>query len=540
MAGSEMKYVLAIDLGTSGSKTALVSVYGEVVDFEFEAAPVKLYPGGGAEQDPEAWWSAIMNTSKRLLAKGTVSADDVVAVCCSSQWSGTVAVDKGGNHLMDAVIWMDCRGADTLRNGILSSPVKVAGYPAGKIYSWLKLAGGAPGLSGKDPVAHILFIKENCDGIYEKTYKFLEPKEYINLRLTGKIASSYDSITLHWVTDNRDLSKIDYHPRLLKITGLEREKLPDLMRSIDVLGPLKKEVADELGLRPDVKVVMGSPDLQCAAIGSGAVLDYEGHTCLGTSSWISAHVPFKKVDIVHNMGSFPCSIPDKYFIINEQESAGKCLVWLRDNVIYHKDDLLREECVPDIYKVLDKIADAGPPGSNRLIFTPWLYGERTPVEDHLIRGGLYNLSLENTREDIVRAVFEGVAFNQKWALKYVEKLMGRRMDSLNMVGGGSNSNVWCQIHADILNRTMKKVKDPIQSNARGAAYIASVGLGYIKFEDIPRHIQIEKVFEPNPDHRQAYDELFREFLEIYKKTKKICARLNNSKVTECTPPPDFV
>lgn len=532
----KLKYILAIDLGTTGSKTALVSIYGEVVDFEFEHVPVKLYPGGGAEQDPAAWWNAVVNTSKKLLGKGLVPPEDVVAVCCSSQWSGTVAVDREGNHLMDSVIWMDMRGAEALRKNVLAGPVKVVGYPINKIFTWLKMTGGAPGLSGKDPVAHIWYIKENCPGVYEKTYKFLEPKEYINLRLTGQFASSHDSITLHWVTDNRDLGNIDYHPKLLRMAGMDRDKLPDLKRSIDVLGPIKKEVADELGLSPDVKVVMGSPDLQCAAVGSGAVRDYEGHTCVGTSSWISAHVPFKKVDILHNIGSFPCSIPDKYFIINEQETAGKCLTWLRDNILYNKDDLLQEECLPNIYQVFDRVVESSRPGSNRLIFTPWLYGERTPVEDHLIRGGLFNLSLENTRADIVRAVFEGVAFNQKWALKYVEKLMGRRMDCLNIVGGGANSDVWCQIHADIFDRKIKQVKDPIQTNARGAAYIASVGLGYIRFEDIPQYIEIKNVYEPNPDNRAAYDELFREYLEIYKNNKKICARLNKSNVTECSAP----
>jgi xylulokinase len=311
--------------------------------------------------------------------------------------------------------------------------------------------------------------------------------------------------------------------------ALEREKLPDLKRSIDILGPVKKDVARELGLREDVQVMMGSPDMQAAAIGSGAVRDFEGHLYVGTSSWIVAHVPFKKTDILHGIASIPCSNPDKYMIVNEQETAGAVLTYLKENILYHQDELLKEEAQPDVYKIFDKIAESVPAGSNGVIFSPWLNGERTPVEDNSVRACLYNLSLDNTREDIVRAFLEGVAFNQRWALKYVEKFMGRPMNPIHMVGGGAVSNIWCQIHADVLNRTIKQVKDPIRTNARGAAFIASVGLGYITFDDIPNYIRINNTFEPNPENRKIYDRLFAEFLNIYKHNKAIFKRLNTMK-----------
>ena len=525
MADSNEKYILAIDLGTSGSKTALATIYGEIIDFEFQAVPLHLLPNGGAEQDPDDWWNAIISTTKKLLSKGMIPPENIVAISCSTQWSGTVAVDKDGNHLMNSIIWMDSRGADcidSVRKGILN----FEGYDILKLIKWLRKTGGAPGSSGKDPISHILFIKREYPEIFRKTCKFLEPKDYINLRLTGKFAASYDSITLHWVTDNRDISNIKYDDTLLKIVDLDREKLPELKRSIDILGPVKKDLARELGIREDVKVIVGSPDIPTAAIGSGAVRDYEGHCYIGTSSWISAHVPFKKADVLHAIVSLPSSIPGKYFIANEQEIAGGILNWLRDNIIYHKDELLLEENLPDVFKIFDRIAEKVPPGSNRVICTPWLYGERTPVEDHLIRGGLYNVSLTTTREDLVRAAFEGVAFNQKWVLKYIEKFIKRRMDPINMVGGGAISDVWCQIHADILDRTINQVKDPIQATARGSVFIASVALGYMGFEDIPKHIQIKNVFKPNPDNRKIYDELFKEFLNIYKNNKTMCARLN--------------
>jgi xylulokinase len=512
------KYVLAIDLGTSGSKTALVSVTGEVVDFEYQEVPLLLFPNGGAEQRPQDWWQAIMSTSKRLIDKGLVSKDNIIAICCSTQWMGTVAVDRDGNPLMNAIIWMDSRGAKYVE-ALTKGPIRIEGYDIRKLIKWIRFTGGAPAQSGKDPVGHILLIRNEFPDIYQRTCTFLEPKDYVNMCFTGKSAASYDSISLHWVTDNRDLSNITYNDSLLTITTLDREKLPDLKRSIDILGPIKKEIAEELGLNKDVQVVMGSPDIFAGAIGSGAVRDYEGHLYIGTSSWISAHVPFKKLDIFHSIASIPSAIPDKYLIANEQDTAGASLTFLKDNILCHEDELLREEALPDVYKIFDRIAEKAPPGSNKVIYTPWLNGELTPVMDNSLRASLYNLSLSSTREDIIRAFFEG--------LKYVEKFMGRKMDPLLMVGGGATSNIWCQIHADVLNRTIKQVKDPIQANVRGAAFIASVALGYMAFDDIPDYIQVSHTYEPNRANRSIYDELFREFLNIYKQNKSIFKRLNS-------------
>jgi xylulokinase len=312
------KYILAVDLGTSGPKTALISVYGEVIGSEFMDTPIILLPGGGAEQDPEGWWNAIMSTSKKLIRRGLVAPENIVAVSVTAQWSGTVALDRDGNHQMNAIIWMDSRGAETVKD-LLKGIVKFEGYPLLKLMYWMKLTGGAPSQSGKDSLCHILWLKKNRPDLYRQTYKFLEPKDYINLRFTGKFAATHDSILLHWVTDNRDPLLVAYNDRLLNMAGIEREKLPDLIRAIDILGPVKKDVAAELGLKPGTPVIGGTPDVPSAGVGSGAVRDYEGHLYIGTSSWLSAHVPFKKTDIVHNFGSFPSPIPGRYLILSEQE-----------------------------------------------------------------------------------------------------------------------------------------------------------------------------------------------------------------------------
>ena len=525
MKAPSNKYILAIDLGTSGPKSALVSTRGEVIDYEFESVDLIILPNGGAEQDPARWWQAIINTAKRVIGKHRVAVEDIVCVSCTTQWSGTVAVDQGGNALCNAVIWMDTRGSRYIKQ-TTRGLVNFAGYGIQKLRRWLKLTGGAPGHAGKDPIAHILFLKYERPELYRQTYKFLEPKDYINLKLTGRFAASFDSIALHWITDNRNAARINYDPRLIRMCGVDRAKFPDLKRAVDILGPIKKEVARELGLAENTPVITGTPDLHSAAIGSGAVRDFEGHLYVGTSSWITCHVPFKKTDLLHNMAALPSAIPERYFIANEQETAGACLTFLRDNIFYPGDRLPNVPRPPDVYKIFDEIAGNTPAGSNNLIFLPWLYGERTPVENDSVRSGIFNLSLSTTREHLVRAIFEGVAYNSRWLLGYVEKFIKRPLDPIHMIGGGANSDIWCQIFADVFNRTIKQVKDPIQANLRGAAFLASISMGYLSVDDIAGHVQIARTYQPDPENHRIYDRLYRQFLALYKRNKMVFKHLN--------------
>ncbi|MHA1902716.1 MAG: xylulokinase [Candidatus Thorarchaeota archaeon] len=523
MEEKENKYVIAVDHGTSAMKVALADTCGEILAFDFEATPLHLIPGGGAEQDPHDWWTALVKCIRRLVSKNIVPIDDIVAICNSSQWSGTVAVDSDGNHLMNSIIWMDSRGAPYVKKK-LKGIINIQGYGLLNLLRWIRKTGGIPAGAGKDPIAHILWIKNERPEIYENAYMFLEPKDFLNLKFTGAFAASFDSIMLHWITDTRDIWNVRYDNGLIKKMGLDPSKFPPLKQSIDILGPITQDVANETGLNSETKVITGSPDLQSAIIGSGAVKDFEGHVYIGTSSWVQCHVPFKKTDLFHNMAALPSAIPGRYFTANEQETAGACLTFLRDNVFF-TDDPSRQGN-QEVYQEFDKIVEQVPAGSNQLIFTPWLYGERTPIENHSIRGGFHNLSLPVNRGDMIRAVFEGVAYNSRWLLELVEKFIKRKMNPLNIIGGGAQSDIWCQIYADVLNRTIKRVKDPIMANARGAAFIAGVGLGTCTFEDIPNLVQISKVFEPNPENRALYDNLYSEFLQIYKNNEKMYRRLN--------------
>lgn len=519
---NESKYVLAIDLGTSGPKVALVSSQFEVLAWAYEPTPVNLLEEGGAEQDPKYWWEAIKMACRSVLKKSNVPKEKIVAIASTAQWSGTVCLDKKGKALAPAMIWMDSRGAEQVKK-LNNSPFKVSGYDVSKIFSWLRMTGGAPGHSGKDPIAHILYIKEKKPELYQKVYKFLEPKDYINLLLTGKFRSTYETIALHWVTDNRQINNIKYSPKLLKMAGIEREKLPDLLGSTDIIGQITKARAKELGLSEETVVIGGTADLHSAVLGSGAVNDYEANLCVGTSSFLSCHVPFKKTDVLHNIVSLPSAIPGKYFVVNEQHTSGVCLNFLKDNILFSKEEGLLDN---DIYQKFNEMAASVPSGSDGVLFTPWLYGERTPVENHTVRGGFHNLSLKTKRENLVRSVMEGVAFNSKWLLQYVEKFVKRPFPHINIIGGGAQSDFWCQIFANVLERRMRKVKDPRFANARGAAALALVALKLMTFKEVSEKIVIEKEFVPEKETAYTYRTLFKEYLSVYANNKNIYARLN--------------
>jgi xylulokinase len=275
-----------------------------------------------------------------------------------------------------------------------------------------------------------------------------------------------------------------------------------------------------------VKVIMGSPDTHSAAVGAGTVRDYDCHFYIGTGSWMCYHYPVRRTDFVLNQGSFPSAIPGRYIVMNSQQCGGACLQYLRDNVVFADDGLSLAPQPANAYDLLNRVAAETRAGSGKLIFTPWLYGERMPIDDPHLRGGFFNQSLQTTRSDMVRAVYEGVAYSARWVLSQVESFIHKRVEAINVVGGGAQSEAWCQILADVLERPMRQMKDPVQANVRGAALLASAALGHIRYDDIPALVPVAQTFAPDGTHQKIYDELFGEFKQLYKNNKLAYRRLN--------------
>ena len=538
--------VLAVDLGTGGPKVAVVSSTGMIVAHAYEPVGLALTPDGGAEQDADGWWAAVAAAARRALADSQVPPEQIVGIGCTAQWAGTVAVGPDGRPLAPAVIWMDSRGSTAVRRAV-RGPVNALGYDVRKAARWIRRTGGVPSLSGKDPVGHILYLRDARPDLYRQAAVFLEPVDYLNLRLTGLARASFDSITLHWVTDNRRIAQVAYDPDLLAMAGLDRATLPDLVPTGGLLAGLSAEAAAELGLMPGTPVATGTGDLHSAAVGSGAVDDFAGHLYIGTSSWISCHVPFKKTSAATNIASIPSGLPGRYVVADEHETAGACLTWLRDGLLYPDDGLSRPGTTPtgatptgagesrsaapdDVFDRLNRLAAGVPAGAGGVLFTPWLNGERSPVDDHTIRGGFHNLSLSTTRADMVRAVLEGVALNSRWLLRAVEKFTGRPFPSLAFVGGGANSDLWAQVHADVTGRTIRQMDEPVLANVRGAGLLTLLALGRLRASDIPGMVTVRAEYRPDPANRATYDELAAEFVNLYKQTKGIHRRLNRRRL----------
>lgn len=517
-ASSEDPLFLGIDLGTSSCKVVLCDRTGRVLGGTTGTYPLLLAEGGGAEQDPKAWWKAVVEATSALWRSTRADPQRVRAIGATGQWSGTVAVGQDGAPLRNAILWMDTRGEPFVR-ALTGGFPSVSGYRLDKLLLWLRRTGGAPAHSGKDSLAHILYLKTKEPEVYRATHRFLEPKDYLNYLLTGVFVASWDNVVVTWVTDNRDPSNVRYDPRLFRLASLDPAKFPPLRPSTSVVGPLAPLAAGELGLPPGVPVVAGAGDMQASLIGAGCTDRNQFHLYLGTSSWLTSHVPFKRTDVSHNIAALPSAIPGSYLVVATQECAGNALTYARDL-------LFGEGPSAPSYEDMLRLASTAMPTEGGPLFAPWLYGERAPVEDRYLRGALLNLSLRANRGQVLRSVLEGVAFNTRWILAPVEHMAGAKAEPIRIGGGGARSPLWCQIMADVLGRTVEVVDEPGHATSRGAAMLAAVGVGSVTFAEVARSSAPRQRFTPDPAQRARYDRLFALYLRFHASNRRLFRELN--------------
>lgn len=503
-----MKYILAHDIGTSGSKGNLIDRTLNVISSESSGYNVLFPEKGYAEQNPEDWWNAVVKTTRALLEKTGINPEDIAGVVFSAQMAGLIPVDEEGNHLMNCLTWLDTRAAGQAKRIIGSSILKVSGYSLLPLLQFLRITGGAPTIAGKDAISKILWLIEEKPDTYKEAFKLLDSKDYLIHKCTNTFVTSRDCANVTWLMDTRP-GRFGWSDTLLKKYGIDALKLPEIKKSTDTAGSITKKASEDLGIPEGTPVVTGAGDITSAAIGSGALAEGETHVYVGTSSWVAAHLQSRKKDLTHYMGSICSANPDMYLCVSEQETASGCLEWIKANVVRELD-----------YDQLNEYVSAVEPGAGGVIFTPWLFGERSPLDDPDVRGGFYNLSLEHTRGHMARAVYEGVAVNIKWALTYFEKLVSkvRELDQVYIIGGGAKSDVWCQIFADAFSKPVLRVENPLDAGARGAAGIALVGLGHVHaFEDLKKLIGVEKKFLPEKKNADIYEKILEEFKILYKK-----------------------
>ena len=530
------RWILAVDLGNGGPKVAVVSLQGDVLSTAMHPVQVHIGLDGAATQDATQWWIGVLSASREAIEAANADGNALHAVAITGQWGSTVPVDRNGLPAGDVLLWADTRARDLVAK-VVGGPISVQGFAPHKVLPFVRITGGAPTPSGADPTGHSLLLRERYAEIYSRTATLLEPVDYLGLRFTGRAAATPASMILSWLTDNRPGAPLGYVDSLVARAQRDRARLPELVPTGSVLGPLLPEVAEEIGVAAGAPVVCGIPDLHAAIVGSGAVAPYETHIAVSTTQWIGARVPFKRTDVLHSIATVPGLDPDFPAIANNQETGGAALQWLREQIIAPRDGLLgggsgigdsgaAEERADPTFEDLLTLAATAPAGSEGLLFMPWLNGERSPVEDKVARGGWLNVSLRTDRAMIVRSVLEGVALNGRWLFEAYEKFLKQPVPRVRILGGGAQSDLWCQIYADVLGRPVEQVADPRHAQLRGVALWARICLGELGLVDVPSLVPVAATYVPSAHNRLTYDDMYAEYAKLHGTLKGLYSRLN--------------
>ncbi|QCX34340.1 hypothetical protein FDN13_11850 [Caloramator sp. E03] len=505
------KYIIAHDVGTSCSKAVLVDTDGRICCHESCDYPLSVPHPNWVEQNPEDYWRAVTKCTRDVIKKSSVSPKDIIGIVFTTQAMGIIPIDKDGNVLRPNITWVDGRAevqAKKIMKRFLGSGVfkSIVGIE----------------LMGKDVIPKLLWIKENEPDIYNKTEYFLDVNGYLRFMASGAKTAELSGACSYGF----DLHKKDWMRIFFKISGISTSKLPPLVRSIDNVGGLTKKAAEEMGLLEGTPVFGGCDDTQSAAVGSGAVLDNEAHIYLGTSAWVC--VSTKKVLKFKNSAvCLKSADPDMNIVVGITESAGSCIKWIADEFYRHEQ---ADPSIKDIYVLMDEHVKKVPPGSDYLICTPWMRGERCPVSSTTVRATLFNITHEHTREHLMRSVYEGVAYNLRWILENYKKDFGFDFDVIKIIGGGALDKQWMQIISDVTKKRIEVSNNPKMSGALGAAMCALVGLGIYKdFSDVKKLLHIEHTYIPQEENYKIYDELFISYKKIYYSLEKAYKEINSKR-----------
>jgi xylulokinase len=510
-----MDYLLAHDVGTGGNKAVLVDLHGRVCATAFAPYPIHYPRSDWAEQEPEDWWQAVVATTRQVMGQAGAAPGDIVGIAHTTQLLGIVPMGAGGHPLRRAIIWLDARAPEQAE--------RIMHKFFGR-WVFALLAGAE--MSGKDAIPKLLWLKEKEPELYRQMTSFLDVNGYLTYRATGRQVMEWSCAS----AIGFDLKKKDWLRGVFRRVGLDQDKFPELVRSIDPVGGLTADAARECGLRPGTPVFGGGGDGQGAAIGSGAVGEGQGHIYLGTSAWVGVMTE-KRPTGRHGVVCMQSADPDKSLLFAEMETAGACLKWIADQ-FYQAEQA--DPGVPNVYALMDQKVETVPPGSDSLLCAPWMFGERAPVSDTWVRATFFNLSADHTREHMLRAVYEGVAFNLRWLIEIVEQSFGFPLPTLRVIGGGARGAPWMQIIADVTGRRVEVVAHPLEAGAVGIALTAAIGLGlYPDFQSLAKIVRVERVFEPQACNAECYQALYRAYRKLYGRLRSLYREVNEQRFLKC-------
>ena len=483
------RYIVAHDLGTSGNKASLVSIDGEISRSFTEAYSIERPQPGWTQQDPEQWWKAVCRCNLELLRD--INPSEVAGICLTGQMMCCLPVDESGHPLYPAVIWADGRAleeADTLRSLIGDD----------KFYKTVGMR-----ISPNYGLPKMMWLKKHEPAIYRDTYKFLSPKDYINLRLTG-----------HYVIDPEnaafwhcyDINTRGWATQLLSQTAIEMDKLPEILDISTVIGTVLPDAAAQCGLLEGTTVIMGPGDGSAATLGAAVLSAGEAYISLGTSSWVSMITGKKNLDAKQRIAkiNYLETIRDS----GAMQSGGYAYQWVKE-LLCQSEAIRADKENTSLHVLVDELAATSYAGSGGVLFQPYLMGERAPLWDIRLRGAFIGLTSKTRRADLCRSVMEGVALHLEWIYRCIlETNMIEGATSIKLIGGGAKSLIWSQIFADVFGTPIEIIARPDHAGTLGTAVVGGVGLGMYEDYSILKEFQpVTRVIEPDLTTRTIYREL---------------------------------
>lgn len=538
------KYVITYDIGTTGIKTCLIEIDKEMKILASSTAGYNLYVDeetgvkGGAEQDADEWWDAMCTTTKTVFNKmPSVSKEQVEGISFCSAMQGLVLVDKEGKCIRRPMTYMDQRAREELKKG-MAHGFQIAGAEITKLLKYLRYT-GAVSSSVKDPIWKYRWVEAHEPENFKKIYKWLDIKEYLILRASGEFVMTQDSAFGTLLYDTRKGHEGWCKP-VCDMVGVKMEHLAPIKKSTEKVGEVTEQAAKELGLAPGTAVYGGGGDASLIGVGAGAVEVGDTHIYSGTSGWVGTVVPEQLVDTGAMMAAIVGVNPKTFNYFGELETSNKCVGWVKDHLALDEIGVFLkkygnaadsfEQVEFNMYDYLEEVIDTIPAGSNGVIFTPWLHGNRCPFEDPNAAGMFFNIRLDTGKTELIRSVVEGICFHMRWLLERQELKVTKykKSTAVRFCGGGALGETTCQILADVLQRDVVVVDSPQNIGAVGAAACIAVGMGVVPtIEDVKKLIPVKTTYHPNPENKAVYDKNFKVFQNLYKCNKENFAILNS-------------
>ena len=496
---TKKKFILAHDTGTGGNKAVLCDLKGRVVHSAYRAYGLSYPRPEWVEQDADELWRVVAATSRQVIRESGIDAGDIIGVGVSAQMWNTLPVDESGKPLTRMLSWLDLRSiqqADRLTAGDMPRFL-------------FEHTGNIP--TAKDSIPKILWLKEEMPEVWNQTAYLLDCKEYILFKLTGRIAIDWVGASVYFLFDPRTRR---WSQEVCDRLGIPVEKLPPAFPCTEVIGEITPAAARQTGLKAGTPVVICAGDVAVAQSGAGANQEGRVHLCIGTATWIGVSTSTFRNDPVKPFWGLNHIDPNKYIIAGEMETGGGALMWFRDTLCAEEKRLAAERGRSS-YELISSAAASVPAGSEKLIFLPWLSGERAPVLDHYARGGFIGLTMSHHKGHMARAVMEGVAYHLRWICEAMEAT-GFKIDAFNAIGGGCSSPLWVQIIGDVTGRPVRVVRNHLEAGAAGAALAVAVGLGiYPSMDAVDDLVHIRREVAPDTSNWKRYDGLYRQYRDIY-------------------------